>query len=163
MTERDERGMPRRRILTGALALVTAAAAFALVLAPQPTTAAWVRAKSVAITASAVTPAAVPTVTCGASSGLLNALIPINFTAPPGPTPSRYRVSWTGGAGSGTVYTTTSPAQINASSISVAGTSVVTVYPEYGDWTVTPASAQTVKFTTVAVVVVVSWTCGPNP
>jgi signal peptidase len=129
----------------------------------EPTRAAWTSARDVDATVTAATPAAVPVVTCGAASGGILSSIPIAFTPPPGPAPSRYRIQWAGSAGSGTAYTTTSPGAVNASGISVAGTSVVTVYPEYGDWVTSPASLQTVKFTTVAVVVVVSWTCTPNP
>jgi hypothetical protein len=159
MTEKRLR-MPRQLALPAALALVTASAAFTLALGPQPTSAAWTTSKAVGITATAVTPAAVPTVSCGAASGLLAVAIPITWTAPSGATPSRYRVVWSGTAGSGQAYFTTSPGSIGGGLLSVAGTSTVTVYPEYGDWINSPVSVQSRTVTTISVAgVVVSWTC----
>ena len=96
---------------------------------------------------------------CGAASGGILSTIPINWTAPPGPTPSRYRLHWAGTAGTGDAFFTTSPGSIDASGISVVGTSVISVYPEYGNWTTSPISLQTRSFTTIAIIVVVSWTC----
>ncbi len=156
-------GRTRARIGTIAVAVFAAIASFVAVGSIQPTEAAWTNAKLLSATIASVTPAAVPTVTCGAPNGLLSSNIPITWTVPPGPTPSRYRIQWTGGAGSGTTYSTTSPGSINPSGISVAGTSVVTIYPEYGNWITSPASLQTVRFRTIGVIVVVSWTCSPNP
>lgn len=149
----------RARFVTAGIALATAAAAFVAAGSIEPTEAAWARSKVLSATVSSVTPAAVPTVTCGAASGGILSLIPISWTPPPGPTPSRYRLHWAGTAGTGDAYFTTSPGTIDASGISVAGTSVVTVYPEYGSWTTSPVSLQTRSFTTLAVIVVVSWTC----
>ncbi len=149
----------RARIGTIAIALVAAAAAFLAAGSIQPTEAAWTTAKALSTTVSSVTPAAVPTVSCGAASGGILSTIPITWTAPPGPTPSRYRLHWAGSAGTGDAYFTTSPGSINASGISVAGTSVISVYPEYGNWTTSPISLQTRSFQTIAVIVVVSWTC----
>ncbi|MEQ1736743.1 MAG: hypothetical protein ABL886_10140 [Rhodoglobus sp.] len=151
--------MVRARLGTLAIALVAAAASFIVVGSIQPTEAAWTAGKVLSTTVSSVTPAAVPTVTCGAASGGILSTIPISWTAPPGPTPSRYRLHWAGSAGTGDAFFTTSPGSINASGISVAGTSVITVFPEYGNWTTSPASLQTRSFTTIAIIVVVSWTC----
>lgn len=152
--------MPRGLALPVAVALVTASASFAVVLAPQPTSAAWTVTKSAALTATAVTPAAVPTVACGAASGLLSGSIPITWTAPPGTAPSRYRLAWTGTAGSGQAFFTTSPGAVTGSTLSVLGTATVTVYPEYGDWTTSPASLQTRTITTVSVLgAIVAWSC----
>jgi hypothetical protein len=147
------------------LALVLAASAFAgftVVRGVEPTRAAWTSARTVEATATAATPAAVSNVKCGAGSGLLNAMIPITWSAPAGPPPTRYRITWSGGAGSDTKYSTTTSYAIDASGISVAGTSTVRVFAEYGDW-VSPNPANTVSFTTIAVLVVVSWTCSPFP
>jgi hypothetical protein len=149
----------RARIGTVAVALAAVAASFVAVGSIEPTEAAWTSTKVVSVTATSVTPAAVPTVSCGAPSGGILSTIPISWTAPPGPTPSRYRLHWQGSAGTGDAYFTTSPGSINASGISVAGTSVISVYPEYGNWITSPVSLQTRSFTTIAVIVVVSWTC----
>ena len=151
--------MTRARIVTLALALVAAAASFIAAGSIQPTEAAWTTSKVLSTTVGSVTPAAVPTVSCGAASGGILSTIPISWTAPSGPTPSRYRLHWAGTAGNGDAFFTTSPGSIDASGISVAGTSVVSVFPEYGNWTTSPTSLQTRSFTTIAVVVVVSWTC----
>ena len=149
----------RARIGTIAVALAAVAASFVAVGSIEPTEAAWTSTKVVSTTVTSVTPAAVPTVTCGAASGGILSTIPISWTAPPGPTPSRYRLHWQGSAGTGDAFFTTSPGSINASGISVAGTSVISVYPEYGNWVTSPISLQTRSFTTIAVIVVVSWTC----
>ncbi len=152
--------MDRARLGTLAIAMLAAAASFVAVGSIQPTEAAWNSTKVVSATVGSVVPAAVPTVTCGAPSGLLSNNIPITWTAPPGPTPSQYRLHWAGAAGTGDAFFTTSPGSINPSAISVAGTSVISVYPEYGNWTTSPISLQTPHFTTIAVLfVVVSWTC----
>jgi hypothetical protein len=140
------------------IAAVTAVSAFLVAVAPQPTSAAWTSGKAFAITATAATPTAVPTVGCGAASGLLAQAIPITWTAPAGATPSRYRLHWQGTAGTGDAYFTSSPGQVAGGLLSVLGTSTVTVYAEYGDWTA-PVSLQSRTITTIAVVVVVSWTC----
>ncbi|HEV7741013.1 MAG TPA: hypothetical protein VGO65_01200 [Pseudolysinimonas sp.] len=155
------------RLRSWAPALLAAAAALAAFVAgssAQPTDATWSTVNVTNLTGTAATPAAVPTVTCGAGSGSIigSPTIPIAWTVPAGPTPSRYRIHWAGSAGTGDVFATTSPGSINAAGISVAGTSTVTVFAEYGDWTA-PASLQTVSFTTIAIVVVVSWTCTPFP
>lgn len=146
------------------LALASGVAVFAIVVGVQPTRAAWTSVRTVNVTATAATPAAVPTVKCGGGSGtiLSNPLIPITWTAPAGPAPSRYRIHWAGTAGTGDVYSATTSGTINAAGISVAGTSTVTVYAEYGDWT-SPVSLQSVSFTTISVLVVVSWSCSPFP
>jgi len=146
-------------------AALAAAAGFVAVTGVQPTRAAWTSAHAVSVTATAVTPAAVPGLACGAGSGtiLTSPNIPISWSAPAGPTPSRYRIAWAGSAGSNTMYSTTTSASINAAAISVAGTSTVSVYAEYGDWVVAPPPVQTISFTTIAVLVVVSWTCQPVP
>lgn len=150
----------RSRALAAAVALVTAAAGFLLVTAPHATSAAWQDPKAFGVTATAVTAAAVPTVSCGAASGLLATAIPITWTAPVGTTPTRYRLVWAGSAGSGQAYFTTSPGSIGGGLLSVLGTSTVTVYPEYGDWTTSPVSLQSRTVTTIAALgVVVSWTC----
>jgi hypothetical protein len=156
----DRRRMLRQAALPAAVALVAAAAGFALAASAQPTSASWVAAKAVGITATAVTPAAVPTVACGAANGLLSGSIPITWTAPSGTTPSRYRLVWTGTAGSGQAYFTASPGSVTGSTLSVLGTATVTVYPEYGDWISTPASLQTRTVTTVSVAgAIVAWSC----
>jgi hypothetical protein len=107
-----------------------------------------------------VTPTAVPTVACGASSGLLATSIPITWTAPTGTTPSGYRLHWAGSAGSGDAHFTTSPGSITGGLLSIIGSSTVTVFPEYGTWLTSPVSLQSRTVTTIgALGVVVSWTC----
>ena len=107
-----------------------------------------------------MSPVAVPTVSCGAPSGLLATAIPISWTAPAGTTPSRYRLHWQGTAGTGDAFFTTSPGSVGGGLLSVLGTSSVTVYPEFGDWTTAPVSLQSRTITTIAVIgIVVSWTC----
>lgn len=153
--------LPRgRRILLGAVALLTAAAGFTIAVGPQPTSAAWQSAKTVAITSTAVLPTAVPTVACGASSGLLATAIPITWTAPAGTTPSSYRLHWQGTASApGDAVFTTSPGQIPGGLLSVLGTSTVTVYAQYGNWEA-PVSIQSRTVTTISALgIVVSWTC----
>jgi hypothetical protein len=150
----------RSRALLGAVVLVTAAAGFLLATSPHPTAAAWQDPKAFGVTASAVTATAVPTVSCGAASGLLATAIPITWTAPAGTTPTRYRLVWSGSAGSGQAYFATSPGAVGGSLLSVIGTSTVTVYPEYGDWTTSPVSLQSRTITTIgALGIVVSWSC----
>lgn len=149
-----------RRVLTAVIALAAAAAAFAVVGGVHVTDAAWTQSKTFTPSVTAVTPAAVPTVACGASSGLLAQSIPISWTAPAGPAPSSYRLHWQGTAANGDSTWTTTSGSISAVGLSVVGSSTVSVYARYGDWE-SPVSLQTVKFTTIAVVVVVSWTCGP--
>lgn len=154
--------MPSRwriRAVSAVVAAVAAVAACAAVSGIQSTEAAWTSSRAVSPTVTAASPSAVPTVTCGAASGSILTHLPLSWTAPSGPTPSRYRVSWGGGAGSGTAYFTSSPGALDLSGINIVGTSVITVYPEYGSWTSSPASLQTRSFTTVAAIVVVGWTC----
>jgi hypothetical protein len=148
-------------LLAGLLA-ASAFAGFTVVRGVEPTRASWTSARTVAATASAATPAAVSNVKCGAGSGALGTPIPITWSAPAGPAPSGYRITWSGSAGSGTATAAASPGSINASGISVAGTSTVRVFAEYGDW-VGPNPVNTVSFTTIAVFVVVSWSCSPFP
>jgi hypothetical protein len=148
------------RLLPPVIALLAAGAAFVVAVAPQPTSAAWQSVKTMTVSASGVTATAVPTVSCGAASGLLAASIPISWTAPSGPTPTRYRLVWAGSAGSGQAYFTTSPGSVGGGILSLAGTSTVTVYPEYGDWITSPVSLQSRTVTTISALgVVVSWTC----
>jgi len=149
-----------RWIATVIVAGLAAAAVFVVVTAPQPTSATWTSSTSEDLSATAVKPTAVPTVACGAASGLLATSIPITWTAPAGTAPSRYRLHWSGSAGSGDAYFTTSPGSITGGVLSVLGTTTVTVYPEYGSWTVSPVSLQSRTITTIGVLgVVVSWTC----
>jgi hypothetical protein len=139
---------------------LAAAAGFVVTTAPQPTSAAWASSTSENLSASAVTPTAVPTVACGTASGLLATSIPITWTAPTGTAPSRYRLHWSGSAGSGDAYFATSPGSITGGVLSILGTTTVTVFPEYGSWTTSPVSLQSRTVTTIAVLgVVVSWTC----
>jgi hypothetical protein len=150
----------RRRAVIGMLVVAVAGCAFLVGSAPRPTAASWTTSATDQVTVKAVTPAAVPTVACGASSGLLAVAIPITWTPPPGPTPSRYRVVWSGTAGSGEASFTTSPGSIGGGLLSLAGSSTVTVYPVYGDWVTSPVSLQSRTVTTISALgVVVSWTC----
>jgi hypothetical protein len=146
-------------LATVLVAALAAAAAFAVVNAPQPTSATWTSTKTANVVVTAVTPAAVPTVACGASSGLLAISIPITWTAPAGTTPSGYRLHWVGSAGSGDAEFATSPGSITGGFLSIIGSSTVTVFAEYGTWTA-PVSLQSRTVTTIGTLgVVVSWTC----
>ena len=149
-----------RWLVTVLVAGLAAAAAFAVVNAPQPTSATWTSSKTANVTVTAVTPTAVPTVACGASGGLLATSIPISWTAPAGTTPTGYRLHWAGTAGSGDAHFATSPGSITGGVLSVIGSSTVTVFPEYGTWVTSPVSLQSRTVTTIAALgIVVSWTC----
>jgi len=149
-----------RWLATALVAGLAATAAFAVVNAPQATSASWTSTKTANVVVTAVTPAAVPTVACGASGGVLATSIPITWTAPPGTTPTSYRLHWTGSAGSGDAEFATSPGSITGGALSIIGSSTVTVFPEYGTWVTSPVSLQSRTVTTIgALGVVVSWTC----
>ena len=150
-----ERRMRRGRALTVALALVTAAAAFWIVLAPQPTTAAWVRQKNVGITATAATPTPPSALTCTQSSGGLFGAIPFTWTAPSGTAPSGYTLKWTGASTGSASFTTTSGSVPPAA---LLGNITISVYADYGSW---QSLAGTQTRTATILVAGVLWGCGP--
>ena len=148
-----------RWLATALVAGLAATAAFVVVNAPQPTSAAWTSTKTANVAVNAVIPTAVPTVSCGAAGGVLATSIPITWTAPAGTTPSGYRLHWVGTAGSGDAEFSTSPGSITGGFLSVIGTSTVTVFAEYGTWTA-PVSLQSRTVTTIGTLgVVLTWTC----
>lgn len=130
---------------------------------PAATDASWARPGFATGSAASGVLNAVPTVACGAASGLIAVSIPITWTAPPtgsnAVAPTGYRVDYSGTAGSGTQNVTTTSASIPGSVLAVAGSMTVTVTATYGNW-VSPVSLQTRTITAVlSVLVVVAWTC----
>jgi hypothetical protein len=139
-----------KRAVPVVLAAVAAIAAFAVGIGPQPTDASWTTTKTLAVTATAVLPAAPTGLTCGAGSGLLAAAVPFTWTAPPGTTPSGYTLKWTGITSGSSTWPTTS-----GSITAPIGTVTVSVYADYGGWQ-SSAGTQTRSVTGVTFV---GWTC----
>ncbi|MEO7015328.1 MAG: hypothetical protein ABI130_15525 [Leifsonia sp.] len=132
-------------------------------LHPAETEASWAGSSFATGSAASGSLNAVPTVTCGASSGLIAVSIPINWTAPAtggnAVAPTGYRVDYSGTAGSGSQTTTARTANIPGGTLAVAGTMTVKVYATYGNW-VSPVSLQTRTITaTLSLLVVIAWTC----
>lgn len=149
-----------------ASALVLLAAGVLGVSGGAPAQAGWSRSAYVTGTANAGVLGAVPTVSCGSAGGLLAANIPITWTAAPtggnALAPQSYTIAWSGSAGSGTT-TVAAPAttgNVTGATLTLLGTSAVTVTANYGTWT-SPVSLQTRTITTVlgALSLIVAWTC----
>ncbi|OJX73311.1 hypothetical protein [Leifsonia sp. 71-9] len=149
-----------------ASALVVLAAGVLGVSGGSPAQAGWSRSAYVTGTATAGVLGAVPTVACGSSGGLLAANIPITWTAAPtggnALAPQSYTIAWSGSAGSGstTVAAPATSGSVTGATLTLLGTSTVTVTANYGTWT-SPVSLQTRTITTVlgALSLIVAWTC----
>lgn len=126
----------------------------------------WARSAYVTGTATSGVLNAVPTVSCGASSGLLTANIPIGWTAPASGgnalAPKAYTIAWTGSAGSGstTVAAPATSGNVTGSTLTLLGSATVTVTATYDSWSA-PVSLQTRTITTTLGVggLIVGWTC----
>lgn len=157
-----------RRVLrlVALAAVVLTAAGLIGVSGGAPAQAGWSRSTYVTATATAGVLGAVPTVACGSSGGLLAANIPITWTAAPtggnALAPQSYTIAWSGTAGSGstTVAAPATSGNVTGATLTLLGTSTVTVTANYGTWT-SPVSLQTRTITTVlgALSLIVAWTC----
>lgn len=146
--------------------LVLLAAGLLGISADVPARAGWARSAYATGTVSSGVLNPVPTVSCGASGGLLAASVPITWTAPAGGSnaiaPQRYTIAWTGTAGSGSTsvaYPATS-GNVTGSTLALLGTTRVTVTATYGGWSA-PVSLQSRTITTVLGVggLIIAWTC----
>jgi hypothetical protein len=140
----------RRHLLLAVMAVLAGLAAFVVGAGPQPTDASWTATKTMAITTTAVIPAAPTALTCP-GSGLLSANISFTWTAPPGTPPSGYTLKWSGAATGSSSWPT--PTGTVASPV---GNMTVSVYADYGDWQ-SPVATQVRH---VLGVTIVGWTCG---
>jgi hypothetical protein len=152
-----------RRLGSLAAAFLLLLTVLAPVARPAATEASWARSGFATASAASGVLNAVPTVACGAASGLIAVSIPITWAAPPtggnAVAPTGYRVDYSGTAGSGTQNVTTTSANIPGGVLSVAGSMTVRIYATYGNW-VSPVALQTRTITAVlSVLVVVAWTC----
>ncbi|MFF2052959.1 hypothetical protein ACFVU2_15270 [Leifsonia sp. NPDC058194] len=149
-----------------AAVLVLLAAGVLGVSGGSPARAGWSRSVYVTGTMNAGVLGAVPTVACGSAGGLLAANIPITWTAAPtggnALPPQSYTITWTGTAGSGstTVAAPATTGNVTGATLTLLGTSTVTVTANYGTWT-SPVSLQSRTITTVlgALSLIVAWTC----
>jgi hypothetical protein len=130
---------------------LAATAAFVVVNAPQPTSAAWTSTKTANVAVNAVIPTPPTALTCGAGSGLLSGSVPFTWSAPPGTAPSGYTLKWTGAA-TGSVTTATTSGNVPSPAL---GTTTVSVYADYGSW----ESAAGIQTRSIFGVVIVGWTC----
>jgi hypothetical protein len=153
-----------RLLAAGALAL-TAAGLLGVSGGPAAR-AGWTRSAFVTGTATTGVLNAVPTVSCGSAGGLLATNIPVSWTAAPGGgnalAPQSYTISWSGTAGSGsaTVAAPATAGNVTGATLTLLGSSVVTVTANYGSWK-SPVSLQSRTITTVlgALGLIVAWTC----
>jgi hypothetical protein len=109
------------------IAAVAAAAAFVVGVGPQATDASWVRAKTFALTATAVLPAPPTALACTASG--IGGDVTFTWTAPAGTPPSSYTLKWSGGS-SGPWPTSTGTVPLPP----LLGSRVVSVFSDYGSW-----------------------------
>lgn len=152
--------------LTAVGVLVLLAGGLLGVSGGSPARAGWGRSTYVTATAGSGVLNAVPTVSCGAASGLLAVNIPMNWTAAAtggnAIAPQSYTLAWSGSAGSGstTVAAPATTGNITGSTLTLLGSVTVTVTANYGSWT-SPVSLQTRTITTTlgALGVIVGWTC----
>ncbi len=148
-----------------AVAVLLGLLAVGLAVRPAETDAAWSRPDFGTATAVSGVLNPVPTVTCGASSGLLAVSIPITWTAPPvtagSVAPTGYLITYAGTAGSGSTTSATLSASIPGSVLTVDGTLTVKVFATYGpNWTsVVSLQTRTITTTLGALGVIVGWTC----
>ncbi len=137
----------RQRVLVALVAVAAAVSGFAVTTGVAPTDASWVVPKTLNVSASAVTPAAPTALTCGAGSGGLFSSVPMTWTAPPGPAPSGYTLSWTGAA-TGSVSSASTSGSVPSGAL--LGTLTVRVYANYGTSWVSPAGTQTRTISIIA-------------
>jgi|GEM_PF-1432185 len=153
-----------RRNASAALLLALLAGGAATVAAPEPARAGWATSSYATVAVSTGTLAAVPQVACGAGFGLISGDIPITWTASPSGgsvlAPQSYTLRWSGTAGSGSTTVAATSGSVTGATLTLLGTSTVTVTANYAGWT-SPDSAQTRTITTVAGLggAIVLWTC----
>lgn len=126
--------------------------------------AAWTTPEYVTATITSGRLYPVTSLTCNAASGLLATGIGLTWSQPlttgNGLVPSSYTVEWNGTAGSGQKTVTGLTTMIPGTTLSVAGTSTVTVSANSGTWQ-SPVSTQSRLLTTISALgAIVSWTCG---
>lgn len=153
-----------RRLI--AVAVVLGLVALGTSAPPAQTDASWTRPSFTtgSVTSGVLNP--VPTVACGAGSGLIAATIPISWSPPAtggnAVAPTGYHVVYSGTAGSGSLDTTGTSASIPSSALAVAGTMTVTIFATYGPNWISSASLQTRTLTALLGALglfVVGWTC----
>jgi hypothetical protein len=141
-----EHAVVRHRVLVAVIALAAAVASFAVTTGVAPTDAAWVRTRTLNVTATAVTPTAPTGLTCGAGSGGLFSPVPFTWTAPAGTPPSGYTLSWTGAATGSASFAGTSG---SVPSSALLGTLTVRVAANYGSSWISPTGTQTRSVTII--------------
>jgi hypothetical protein len=152
--------------LAAASTLALLAAGVLGVAGGTPARAGWSVSTYVTGTAASGVLNPVPTVACGSSGGLLATGIPITWTAPTiggnALAPQNYVISWTGtaGAGSTTVAYPATTGNVTGATLTLLGTTTVTVTATYGSWS-SAVSSQTRTITTLLGVggLIVSWSC----
>lgn len=156
----------RSRRMTALAAALLAPVALAAAGGAEPASARWATTTSVTATLVAGTLPPITSVSCGSSGGLLGGDIPITWTTPSGPgvlAPQSYTLAWSGSAGSGsrTVPAPATGGTVSGATLTLLGSSTVSVTSNYGGWR-SPPSQQTRTISTVvgALGLVVAWTCG---
>jgi len=136
----------RHRALVAVIAVAAAVSSFAVTSGVAPTDAAWVRTRTFNVSATAVTPTPPTGLTCGAGSGGLFSVVPFTWTAPTGPAPSGYTLSWTGAATGSAPFAGTSG---SVPSSALLGTLTVRVAANYGTSWVSATGTQTRSITII--------------
>jgi hypothetical protein len=142
-----ERRRDTAGVLTATIGLVAAAAAFAVAIPPQPTSAAWQSTTTLDVSATAVQPGRPTGLSCVSGSGGLFSPVPFTWTAPAGTAPSGYTLKWTGAATGSSSWPGTS-GSVPASAL--LGNITVSVHADYGSWQ-SAAGSQTRTVSTVVI------------
>ena len=147
--------MKRRAVplLVGLTAGLAAGLLVPSATAPLPRAeAGWSRSTYASASVSSATINPVPTLSCGAASGLLSGGVPFTWTAPASGgsalTPQSYTLTWSGTAGSGSATVSGTSGSVAGATLSLLGTSTVTVTANASGWT-SSTSLQTRTITTV--------------
>lgn len=160
----------RARAVTGAIALVTALAAFVIPVSVHPVSAAWTSARTTQTTVTAVAPAAPANMRCLNSGGSIVASIPLRWDAV-SPTPTAYRVTYAAGSttppSSGTALPDVSGSSTSttiSSGLLSLGTYRVWVQSVYGTganaWVSPFSSPATLSM--IGVIVILDYSCSPS-
>jgi hypothetical protein len=148
MTERRKTTGAPHRVLVTVIAVAAAVSAFAVTSGVAPTEAAWVRTRTLNVSATAVTPTAPTGLTCGAASGGIFTVIPFTWTASAGTAPSGYTLKWTGAATGSASFASTS-GSVPSAAVAL-GTITISVYADYGSSWQSVAGTQTRSATSIA-------------
>ncbi len=159
--------MRRLRLLLGIAGIAVLGLSLGLSLGlhlVSPTSAAWTSPQYTTATMTTGQLYPVTSLACNSSAGLLATSIGFTWTQPVttgnGLVPSDYTLVWSGTAGSGQKTVTGTTTTIPGTILSIAGTSRVVVYANFGTWQ-SPVSTQSRLLTTISTVgIIVSWTCG---